>query len=71
MNGLYVNGSQVFSTAFSGAESNSGQNLSIGQSGNGADYWKGVLDEVALYNTALSAFQAPVRSCMVTSCRCA
>lgn len=51
---VYIDGAVVFNPAFSSAASNSGMALYIGQSGNAADWWKGTLDEVAIYGTALS-----------------
>ena len=53
---LYVNGAPVFTTAnIGGTNNNSGYSLQVGQSGNNADWWMGLIDEVAIYNTQLSA----------------
>ena len=51
---LYVNGSSVANTARSGALTASTQNLLIGNDFYG-EYFQGVLDEIRIYNRALSA----------------
>jgi hypothetical protein len=50
---LYVNGAQVASTARSGALTTSAENLLIGADHYG-EYFQGVLDEIRIYNRALS-----------------
>lgn len=52
---LYVDGVQVYSTPWTSSASSSGMKFSIGQSGNNADYWKGIIAGVALYTSALPA----------------
>lgn len=52
---VYVNGAVVWTELRTGTASNAGMAFAIGQSGNGNDWWKGALDEVAVYPTALSA----------------
>lgn len=53
---IFVNGVQRISVPNTGGtNSPAGYNLQIGQSGNNADYWKGSIDEVAIYNKALTA----------------
>jgi hypothetical protein len=53
---LYVNGVLVASTNYSAPINHSLQPLLIG-AGQGGYYWRGLLDEVAIYPTALSAAQ--------------
>jgi Concanavalin A-like lectin/glucanases superfamily len=55
---VYVNGAQVFGETTSAVTSNAGMALAIGQSGNNADYWKGAVDEVAVYGSALPLARA-------------
>lgn len=53
---LYVNGQEVGSTTFSGSVNTSPGMLAIGRSGgNSSDYFRGSIDEVAVYPSALSA----------------
>jgi hypothetical protein len=52
---VYVDGRQVFSEPTTAVASSSGMGFCVGQSGNNADWWKGIIDEVALYTTQLSA----------------
>ncbi len=52
---LYVNGTQVSSVARSGSIATSGYPLEIGGDGIYGQYFAGVIDEVRIYNRALSA----------------
>jgi len=52
---IYVNGNQAGSAAFSGALIQTGQPLLIGRNGIGGDILKGSVDELRVYNRALSA----------------
>jgi RHS repeat-associated protein len=55
---LYVNGTQVASKATTAAIASSSDSLNVGAYANGSArsaYFNGVIDEVAVYNTALSA----------------
>lgn len=52
---LYVNGSQVKSRSFSGAMPNSAGPLRIGGNSVWGEYFNGLIDEVRIYNRALSA----------------
>jgi hypothetical protein len=55
---LYVNGQQAAqTTGVTGALNTSTNALSIGRLTGGSDYFNGSIDEVAIYNTALSASQ--------------
>ena len=54
---LYVNGTQVASTAHTGAISTSTNQLQIGGDSLYGQYFAGMIDEVRLYNTALTAAQ--------------
>ncbi|HEX6761239.1 MAG TPA: LamG-like jellyroll fold domain-containing protein [Gaiellaceae bacterium] len=54
---LYVNGTQVASTAHTGAISTSTNQLQIGGDSLYGQYFAGMIDEVRVYNTALSATQ--------------
>ena len=57
---LYVNGTQVASTAHSGAITTSTNQLQIGGDSLYGQYFAGMIDEVRIYNTALSAAQIQV-----------
>ena len=52
---LYVNGTQVAATAHTGAITTSTSQLQIGGDSLYGQYFKGLIDEVRVYNTALSA----------------
>jgi hypothetical protein len=52
---LYVNGVQVASRAESGLIQTTAGSLTIGGNAPEAEYWSGVIDEVRIYNRALSA----------------
>jgi hypothetical protein len=55
---LYVNGAAAATTSFSGSINTSTGMLAIARSGATSDgYFKGTVDEVAIYPTALSAAQ--------------
>ena len=54
---LYVNGSQVASTAHSGSIGTSTNPLQIGGDSLYGQYFAGMIDEVRIYNTALTATQ--------------
>ena len=54
---LYVNGTQVASTAHTGAIASSTNPLQIGGDSLYGQYFAGLIDEVRVYNTALSATQ--------------
>ncbi len=54
---LYVNGTQVASTAHTGAISTSTNPLQIGGDSIYGQYFAGMIDEVRVYNTALTATQ--------------
>ncbi|MEQ1750828.1 MAG: putative Ig domain-containing protein, partial [Prosthecobacter sp.] len=58
---LYVNGVQVATKAYSTAISHSTEVLRIGNNGGGTAAWKGGVDEVLLYNRALSAAELLAR----------
>ena len=51
---LYINGSEVASGAQTGVISTNTNNLLIGQIQGGGQAFKGFLDEIAIYNRALS-----------------
>ena len=60
---LYVNGEQVAATAFLYSTEVAPQNLTIGARGDGtAEFFTGVIDEVALFESSLT--QAEIRSIM-------
>jgi Concanavalin A-like lectin/glucanases superfamily/Domain of unknown function (DUF1929)/Bacterial Ig domain len=61
---LYVNGALVKTTALSGAMATSTSALRIGGNAVWGEYFKGVIDEVRIYNRALSA--AEVQTDMAT-----
>ncbi len=52
---LYINGSQVASTALSGSDLEQHQTASIGSWGGTEEFFKGTIDEVAVYGSTLSA----------------
>src|SRR6185503_4440102 len=52
---LYVNGVEVGSKAYAGSIATSGGVLSIGGNGVWSEYFKGWIDEVRVYNRALTA----------------
>ena len=52
---LYINGALDTSSALSTTITDSDRPLAIGQHGNSGQYWNGLIDEVAIYNTALDA----------------
>ena len=54
---LYVNGTQVASTAHTGSISTSTNPLQIGGDSLYGQYFAGMIDEVRIYNTALTATQ--------------
>jgi hypothetical protein len=54
---LYINGTQVASTAHTGAISTSTNQLQIGGDSIYGQYFAGLIDEVRVYNTALTATQ--------------
>ena len=54
---LYVNGTQVASTAHTGAITTSTNQLQIGGDSIYGQYFAGMIDEVRIYNTALTAAQ--------------
>jgi len=53
--GIYVNGISLGTTTDVVSQKNINSDLQIGNSGYGADYLSGTLDEVAIYNRALGA----------------
>ncbi|HVT26923.1 MAG TPA: right-handed parallel beta-helix repeat-containing protein, partial [Lacipirellulaceae bacterium] len=57
---LYVNGVLVASSNYSAPINNSAQPLQVGRGGGNNYYWKGGLDEVGVYGTALTADQVKV-----------
>ena len=61
---LYVNGTQVGSQARTGAITSSTSQLQIGGDNIYGQYFKGLIDEVRVYNTALSA--AAIQTDMIT-----
>ena len=54
---LYVNGTQVASTAHTGAIATSTNPLQIGGDSLYGQYFAGLIDDVRVYNTALTATQ--------------
>src|SRR5947209_4933502 len=54
---LYIDGADVTGTVTNVTLANSTSPLAIGQSGASGSYFKGTIDEVALYNVALTASQ--------------
>jgi hypothetical protein len=54
---LYVNGAQAATASASGSLKSSTDPIRVGNSTNNANYYKGSVDELRLYNTALSAAQ--------------
>ncbi len=54
---LYVNGSLIVSKPLTGSIGTSTTNLLIGSWDSGSEVFKGIIDEVAIYNTALSSTQ--------------
>jgi len=64
---LYVNGALVASQSASGAMPSSSQPLRIGGNSIWGEYFTGVIDEVRIYNGALT--QAQIQSDMATPVR--
>ncbi|HYF38003.1 MAG TPA: putative Ig domain-containing protein, partial [Prosthecobacter sp.] len=58
---LYVNGGLISSRSYSGAIVHSSSPLVIGNNGGGAYAWSGGVDEVMLYNRAISAAEVVAR----------
>jgi len=54
---IYMNGTQIASTQTSGAITNSSAPLRIGGNAIWGEYFFGIIDEVRVYNRALSAAQ--------------
>jgi hypothetical protein len=59
---LYVNGVQVASKALTGGATTSSNPVLIGSWDGGSEFFKGVIDEVAIYRSALSATRVQAHS---------
>jgi hypothetical protein len=64
---LYVNGAQVASTALSGAISTNANPLEIGSWNGSEEFFKGTIDDAAVYNATLSAARVSAHYSAATS----